>query len=416
MASVFSEFGIIAIAPNDIPFFNVSVELHLERAVITRHLLLLTAAIAVIGANSLALSPIAAAVAASLPGRSAADVMTAAAFYGLATAGSALLLAPMADRIGSERALVRALLVLCVSLGLAALSPALWLLVAAQALAGLAAGMALPAIYTLTAQVAEKGRESETLSFVLIGWTLSLVVGVGFAALLADLLHWRAVFVVLAMVAAGLALGVSRCSDWGTRTGGEKPSSALMALRIPGIHAVLLNVGAFMTAFYGLYTYLGPHLGEVLQLPASFAGLTIAVYGLGFGVAAPLGRLVDRHGATAAACVTFAGLMLVYLGMMATAALPLVLLALCLGWGVGNHIGLNLLMRQLAELDPTQRGAIMGLYSAITYLCVFAGALLYRPIFTHYGFAACAWASAMLVLPALGWALGQRRRKQAALE
>ncbi|MDI5935691.1 MFS transporter [Halomonas kalidii] len=383
---------------------------------LTLRVLLLTAAIAVIGANSLALSPIAATVAASFPGRSAADVMTAAAFYGLATAGSALLLAPMADRVGSERALVRALLVLCVSLGLAALSPALWLLVAAQALAGLAAGMALPAIYTLTAQVAEKGRESETLSFVLIGWTLSLVVGVGFAALLADLLHWRAVFSVLALAAAGLALGVSRCRDWGTRTGGEKPSSSLTALRIPGILSVLLNVAAFMTAFYGLYTYLGPHLGEVLQLPASFAGLAIAVYGLGFGVAAQLGRWIDRHEMSTVACLTFAGLMLVYLGLMGAAMLPLVLLTLCLAWGVGNHLGLNLLMRQLSELDPAQRAAIMGLYSAITYLCVFAGALLYRPLFTHYGFAACAWASAMLVLPALGWALGQWRRKQAALE
>lgn len=383
---------------------------------ITRHLLLLTAAIAVIGANSLMLSPIAVAVAESFPGRSAADVMTAAAFYGLATAGSALLLASLADRIGAERALVRALLVLSVSLSLAAFSPSLWMLVVAQSLAGLVAGVALPAIYSLTAQVAMKGRESETLSFVLTGWTLSLIAGVGLAALLADLLHWRAVFSLLAMAAVGLASGISRCRDWGVRACGDTPSSSLKALRIPGIHSVLLNVAAYMTAFYGLYTYLGPHLGEVLQLPASFAGLAIAVYGLGFGVAAPLGRLVDRHDATAAACMAFAALMFVYLGLMAAAALPAVLLTLCLAWGVANHIGLNLLMRQLAELDPAQRGAIMGLYSAITYLCVFAGALLYRPIFTHFGFAACAWASAMLVLPALGWALGQRRRKQAALE
>ncbi|MBA2780797.1 MFS transporter [Halomonas kenyensis] len=386
----------------------------MERVVISRRVLLLTAAIAVIGANSLALSPIAATVAVSFAGRSAADVVTAAALYGLATAFSALMLASLSDRLGAERALMRALLVLSAALGAAALSPTLWMLIVAQALAGLAAGVALPAIYTLTAQVAEKGRESQTLSFVLTGWTLSLVVGVGLAALLADLLHWRAVFSLLALAAVGLALEISRCHDWGVRTVGEAPSSTLKALRIPGIHSVLLNVAAYMTAFYGLYTYLGPHLGEVLQLPTSFAGLAIAVYGLGFGAAAPLGRLVDRYGATAT-CVTFAGLMLVYLGLMAAAALPLVLLGLCLAWGVANHLGLNLLMRQLAEIDPAQRGAIMGLYSAITYLCVFVGALLYRPIFTHFGFAACAWASAMLVLPALGWALGQWRKKQAEL-
>lgn len=100
------------IVPNVILFFNDNLESHMERAVISRRVLLLTAAIAVIGANSLALSPIAATVAASFAGRSAADVVTAAALYGLATAFSALMLASLSNRIGAERALVRALLVL----------------------------------------------------------------------------------------------------------------------------------------------------------------------------------------------------------------------------------------------------------------------------------------------------------------
>lgn len=379
----------------------------------SRSVLLLTGSIAVIGANSLVLSPIAASVAASFTGVDAAGVMIAAALYGLATAVSALTLASVADRLGAERALVRALLVLVVALVAASSSPSLPVLVLAQALAGLAAGTALPAIYVLTAQVAEKGRESETLGIVLTGWTLSLVVGVGLSAVLADVLHWRAVFAVLALAAAGLALGVGRGREWGTAVRGGIPTSPLTALRVPGIAVALSNVAAYMTAFYGLYTYLGPHLGETLQLPTAFAGLAIAAYGTGFGVAAPLGRLVDRYGAALAASVTFAALALVYLGLAAAADLPLVLLALCVAWGLANHVGLNLLVRRLTELDPTQRGAIMGLYSAITYLCVFAGALLYRPLFEHLGFAACALVSAACIAPALGGALGFQRFRAA---
>ena len=383
---------------------------------ITRHLILLTVAIAVIGANSLALSPIAVAVAGSFPGRSAADVATAAACYGLAAASSALFLASMVDRIGAERVLVHALMALSVALGLAALSLELGVLVVAQALAGLSAGVALPAIYSLTAQVAKKGHESEALSFVLTGWTLSLVVGVGLAAVLADLLHWRAVFAALAVPAFILALGVARCREWGNAARAVLPTSPVTALRVPGVSAVLVNVGAFMTAFYGLYTFLGTHLSDVLQRPVSFSGLAIAIYGIGFGIAALLGRWIVRRDAGTAACVAFSGLILVYIGLMLTAMLPLLLLTFCLAWGVGNHIGLNVLLRRLGELDPAQRGAIMGLYSAITYLCFFTGALLYRPVFIHFGFAACAWVSAMLVLPVLGWAMWQRRRKQAAME
>lgn len=376
---------------------------------ITRHVLLLTAAIAVIGANSLVLSPIAASVATSFAGMTAADVMVAAALYGLATALSALSLAALADRIGADRALVCALYVLSAALAAAGLAPSLWALVLAQALAGLAAGLALPAIYVLTAQVAEKGRESETLGVVLTGWTLSLVAGVGLSAVLADVLHWRAVFLVLALAAAGLACGVARAGRWGAVVRGGRPTSPLTALRVPGIGSALANVAAYMTAFYGLYTYLGPHLGETLQRSTAFAGLAIAAYGTGFGVAAPLGRLVDRHGLARAAGVTFGGLALVYLGLAATAARPWLLLALCVAWGLANHVGLNLIVRRLTELDPAQRGAIMGLYSAVTYLCVFAGALLYRPLFAQLGFAACALVSAACIAPALGWALGGRR-------
>ncbi|EPC03095.1 hypothetical protein L861_22560 [Litchfieldella anticariensis FP35 = DSM 16096] len=374
---------------------------------ISRNVLLLTGSIAVIGANSLVLSPIAASVAVSFSGVDAADVMTAAAIYGLATAASALTLASMADRIGAERALVRALFVFVMALAGAALAPSLLVLCLAQALAGLAAGMALPAIYTLTAQVAEKGRESETLGIVLTGWTLSLVAGVSLSAVLADIVHWRAVFSVLASGAIALAIGVSRDKEWGTPVRATVPTSPLTALRVAGILPALLNVAAYMTAFYGLYTYLGPHLGSTLQLSTTFAGAATFAYGMGFGLAAPLGRLVDRYGTIAAATVAFAALALVYLGVAATAEWPIMLLMLCVAWGLANHIGLNLIVRRLTELDPSQRGAIMGLYSAITYLCVFAGALLYRPIFEQLGFAACALVSAACIVPALGWSFSR---------
>ena len=139
---------------------------------------LLMCAIGIVGSNALVLSPIAGDVAATFQPRSAPDVMIASAIYGAGTALSALVLAPKADQIGLRSALVWALIVLTFALALSALAPVLWVLVTAQALAGIAAGLALPAIYGLAAEVAARGRESETLGKVLTGWTLSLVAGV----------------------------------------------------------------------------------------------------------------------------------------------------------------------------------------------------------------------------------------------
>jgi len=377
--------------------------------VVTRNVLLLTGSIAAIGANALVLSPIAGAVAGSFDGVDAPGVMTAMAVYGLATAAGALLLAPAIDRIGAGRALLRALLLLVVALALSAAAPSLALLCLAQGLAGLAAGTALPAVYALSAQVAPKGRESETLGLVLTGWTLSLVAGVSLSALVADLAHWRAVFAALSLAAAGLALALARVREPGALPAAGRPSTPLTALRVPGIGAALLAVASYMTAFYGLYAYLGAHLGGALGVSTGLIGLAPLAYGLGFGIALPLDRLIDRHGAPAAAPLAFAALALVYLALAASADSAVLLTALALAWGLANHLGLNLIVGRLTALDPRQRGTVMGLYSAVTYLAVTLGALAYRPVFEQLGFAACALLSAACIAPALAAALGRAR-------
>lgn len=139
-----------------------------ERARIPPVAFMLTACVGVIGSNSLALGPIAPEVARSL-GAGVPAVMTASAAFGLGTAASAVFLGRLIDRHGARRMLAVALLVLAVGLGGSAVAPALPLLVAAQLLVGIAAGIALPAIYTLAAVVAPAGRESETIGLVLTG-------------------------------------------------------------------------------------------------------------------------------------------------------------------------------------------------------------------------------------------------------
>jgi DHA1 family inner membrane transport protein len=382
---------------------------------IARKILVLAGSIAVIGANSLVLSPIAGAVATSFPGVEATGVMKAAAAYGLATAASALTLAPAIDRIGLRRGLFRALVVLAAALALSAAAPTLLALCLAQALAGLAAGCALPAIYALSAQVAEKGRESQTLGLVLTGWTVSLVVGVSLSALVADLADWRLVFAGLAVAAGGLAVAARRGRDAARPTTPGRPSSPLTALRVRGIGPALLTVAAYMTAFYGLYAYLGPHLTGVLRLSTTAAGMAPAAYGLGFGLAVFADRLIDRHGAAAAAPIAFLSLGLVYFGLAAASGQAAATVAFCLAWGVANHIGLNLIVGRLTALDPGQQGAVMGLYSTVTYLAVSAGALLYQPLFERFGFAGCALTSAGCIAPALVMSVIQARRGSLSL-
>lgn len=359
---------------------------------------LLTGCIAVIGSNSLVLGPIAPAVAASF-GASVPAVMTAAAAFGLGTSASALFLARYIDRIGARRMLQGALLLLGVALVASALAPTVIALVAAQLVAGIAAGVAMPAIYASSAAIAPPGRESGTIGVVLTGWTLSMVAGVSLSAVLADLIHWRAVFVAVALLAGTAVAGLAMSSLHDARKSGPAPSP-LGALAVPGILPLLIACGAFMTAFYGVYGYLGDHLHQRLGEPVSANGLAAVAYGLGFGAAALLDGVIDRLGARRVMPFTYLLVAVVYVAMaVASDSFGLLMVTMAV-WGLANHFGLNVLVTRLTALDPARRGTIMGLNSAVTYLAVTVGTAGFGPLYLSLGFANCALIAALLMLVA----------------
>lgn len=371
---------------------------------------LLTGCIAVIGSNSLVLGPIAPAVASSFA-TSVPVVMIASAVFGLGTSASALFLARHIDRIGARRMLQGALLLLAVALVASAAAPTVMMLVAAQLLAGIAAGIAMPAIYASSAAIAPPGRESGTIGVVLTGWTLSMVAGVSLSAVLADLVHWRAVFAAVALLATLALAGLTLSSLSDIRKSGPAPTP-LAALSIPGIVPLLVACAAFMTAFYGVYGYLGDHLHSGLGRPVSANGWAALAYGVGFGTAALLDGVIDRLGARRVMPFTYLLVAAVYVALAATSDSFGPTIATVAVWGLANHFGLNVLVTRLSALDPSRRGTIMGLNSAVTYLAVFVGTTAFGPLYSTFGFATCAAVAALLMLVAASAAAWRTRKSE----
>lgn len=369
----------------------------------------LTVCIAAIGSNSLALGPIAPEVARSLA-VSVPAVMTASAAFGLGTAASAFFLAALIDRHGARRMLMAALLLMVVGLAGSGLAPVLGVLVAAQFATGVAAGIAIPAIYTLAAAIAPAGRESQTIGVVLTGWTLSMVAGVSLSAVAADLVGWRAVYAAVAAATLAALAAVSLAPVREPAAGATQ--SAFAALRVRGAVPLLVVCAAFMAAFYGVYAYIGDHLHRALGLPLSVNGLVALSYGLGFGGAAFLDRFIDRFGAARLLPRILAAVAAVYAAMVAASGSWTGMVAVVFLWGTMNHFGLNVLIARLTALDPTRRGAMMGFYSGVTYLAMFAGTLGFGQLYGGSGFAALAATAAALMLAAAGFAAMTARRRE----
>lgn len=352
--------------------------------------------IAVIGSNSLVLGPIAPQVAESF-GRGTPAVMTASGAFGIGTALSAILLGRLIDRFGAGWTLRVALGLFTLALVASAAAPALPMLIGAQFVAGLAAGVALPSIYTLAASVAPAGRESDTIGIVLSGWTLSMVAGVSISAVVADSVGWRFVY-GFAAAASALALMVAHAMKLRGAPATAATSSPLAALRVPGVAPLLIACAGFMASFYGVYAYIGDHLHRALGLPLSANGLLALTYGLGFGAATFLDGLIDRFDAGRFLPAMFLAVACVYFGMGAASGSYVLTLAAVFLWGLANHFGLNVLIMRLGALDPARRGAVMGLKSGVTYLALFAGTTSFGALYTAAGFAVLPIAAAALML------------------
>ncbi|RVC09024.1 MFS transporter, partial [Mesorhizobium sp. M7A.F.Ca.CA.002.15.2.1] len=205
---------------------------------------------------------------------------------------------------------------------------------------------------------------------------------------------------------AWMGLTVTSLSD--TRKAGPAPAP-LEALGIPGILPLLVACAAFMTSFYGVYGYLGDHLHVGLGQPVSANGLAALAYGIGFGTAALLDGVIDRLGARRVMPFAYLLVAVVYVAMAATSdsfGLTLTMVAI---WGLANHFGLNVLVMRLSALDPSRRGTIMGLNSAVTYLAVFVGTTSFGPLYSNFGFAVCVMVAALLMLIAASAAAWRTR-------
>ncbi|WP_457853088.1 MFS transporter, partial [Sinorhizobium medicae] len=178
-------------------------------------------------------------------------------------------------------------------------------------------------------------------------------------------------------------------------------TSPLAALGVRGVVPLLAACAAFMAAFYGVYGYIGDHLHAALGLPLSANGLVAVSYGLGFGAAAFLDRLIDRFGAARLLPLIFLAVAGVYVSMSAASGSYTAMLGVVFLWGLCNHFGLNVLIMRLTALDPAKRGAIMGLNSGVTYLALFAGTIGFGEIYALTGFSILPMAAAGLMLTAV---------------
>jgi predicted MFS family arabinose efflux permease len=347
------------------------------------HLLLLMAGIAAVGIQALMLSPLMPDIAKALAA-GPVEVGIASGAYGVGVALSALLAAPRLGQWPKRRAIQIAFAVMAAGLAVCALAFDWRLLVAGQLVTGLAAGVIIPGTYALTADLTPDHMRSRAMGRVITGWSVAMVAGIPFAALIADLASWRGTFVIVAALAAVMIFGIGLLPR-AQGSAASRPVPYGQALAVKGIPLVLFATFVNMIAFYQVYTFIGDHVRHLHGAGAWLGGLLACSYGVGFGLAVFFDGWIDRVGPARlmAASLFVLGINYILLPLatlnIATAiAYPLV-------WGLIQHIGMNTLVSYIGGAPQAERSTAMGLFSFITYVAVGLGGAVYGSVYAAHG-------------------------------
>jgi len=354
-------------------------------------LFLLMFGIAAVGVQALMLSPLLTDIARSLSA-GAKEIGFASAAYGIGVAVAALLSAPRLGAWEKRKVLRIAFVVMAAGLGICALSWDWRLLVAGQAITGLAAGVIIPGTYAFTAEISAPQKRSQAIGRVLFGWSVAMVGGVPLAAALSAWVDWRGIFLIV----AGLSLFMVVMMGLLPR-GAVAPSlqttTYRTALSVPG---ALLGLGAtfcYMIGFYQTYTFMGDHVRGLHGAGAWLGGLISLSYGIGFGAGVVFDKWIDRTGPgrVMAGALFLVGLNYAVLPFVTSQVWTIATYPFL--WGLANHLCMTSLVSYLGQAPIEKRSTIMGLFSFTTYLAVGVGGAIYGSVYDQFGFLAVSLAA-----------------------
>lgn len=338
----------------------------------------------------------------------------------LGYAAGILLFVPLGDVIERRKLMLRLFAAVSLALVAAGLAPSFWILVAASVAIGMTASVT-HVIVPLAPELAGPGQGGRAIGIVMTGLLLGVLLGRTASGAVAELLGWRAVF----LVAAASTSAFVPLLAW--RMPSIPPSKPLayraalaslwdLARRQPLLReasAVGFLVFASFIAFWtNLTFFLGsPHY----RLGAGAAGSFGLLGAAGALIASPAGRLADRYGPRATLSL---GLALLTAGWLVLWIFGYRLAGLIAGVTVLD-IGMQAMQisnqTRIFALSRAARSRINTVYMIVFFLGGAAGSALSALAWSRWQWTGvCVWGLSVIALACVRHAIGSRPAIRAA--
>jgi predicted MFS family arabinose efflux permease len=327
---------------------------------------------------------------------------------------------PLGDRLGKLRVVGFATLVAAAaSLG-SAYAPDLQALAMLRFATGIGAAAIVPLSLAWVGDNTPYERRQAALGrflgFILMGQILGPAVG----GALAEFIHWRRVFDVMAAVFLLVSIVLLAVDRRTPRPAAAAPSGVIEGYRRvlgdPWVRTVMLTVFLEGGLFYGAFAYTGAWLKERFELSYLLIGALLAGFGLGGVVYSVLvRRLLARLGETGFVKIGGGLLLACYLVLPLLPwwqlTIPVFIVA-----GFGFYMFHNTLQTKATEMAPKARGTAIAVFAFSLFMGQACGVAVFGGLIrlVHYEWA---FVAAGVCLAALGpWFASrvERQRRAAA--
>ncbi|WP_245849014.1 MFS transporter [Lentzea kentuckyensis] len=344
-------------------------------------------------------------------GRTAGEAASTLTFYLVPFAVLMLASGTLAQRWGPQRTVRIAYIAYAVMSALAASAWTFEVLLASRALQGAANSFTTPVLLAVIAASTPKEKLGRALglfgSMQAAGQTSAPLVG----GLTAEI-DWRLAFVVISVVAVGLAvLGVPETDSEPERNASLRSAFVPSTIR----PAVIAFVG--WACLGGLSFLVAFRLDDVFGLGAGERGLLLTGFGIvGFLTARYIGKAIDRFGAMTTVVVgaTLGGGLIAAVGTTPFAAMVVLAWALTGAAAQAVLVSINALVLQS---DNANRGGSVSVVQSLRFMGAAVAPLAFVPLYQAHPLAGFLVPAALLVtVPAIitwsGRGAGTRRTPQ----
>ena len=330
----------------------------------------------------------------------------------LGYAAGLLFIVPLGDRLENRALVTRMLIGTAVALALAGVSPVFGVFLALSVLVGITS-VVVQVLVPLAAHLAPEGQQGAFVGKVMGGLLLGILLARSAASGLAEVLDWRAIYLISAVLMVALSALLRRTlpSRPPEHTGSYVASLATVARLV--VEEPVLRRRAFNQAMmFGAFTAYWTAIAYELIDEHGFGQGQIALFalvGAGGALAAPIaGRVADRgHGDWASGVALLVASATFVLAMTGHASvIALAVAAVFLDFAVQSHQVMS--QHVIYALRPEARARINTVFMTTVFIGGTVASLITGALHDRYGWTGACWLG--VVLPLVGFGVWVRGR------